>query len=74
MGERQDSRSFVAQCLVQLGYSHEKAETLVQRALDVHAHELAEKQRDFIGSEEYVSDDWEAACAVADLIDPEVQK
>jgi hypothetical protein len=45
-GAQTDPRSFVAHCLVRLGYSHNKAEQLMQAALDQHAHELAEQIRE----------------------------
>lgn len=36
-------RSFLARVAVTAGYSHEAAEDIVQKALDEHAHELAEQ-------------------------------
>ncbi len=65
------ARSFVTASLVQLGYSHDTAETLVQRALDEHSHELAERIRK-------ANLKWEDDTAslardeAADLIDPDV--
>lgn len=38
-------KGFIAQRLERLGYSSDEAESLVQLALDEHAHELAEKIR-----------------------------
>lgn len=58
MSEKRDPRSFLVSVLVQSGYSHSTAGEMVQRALDVHAHELAQKIRAL---------DWNDA---ADLIDP----
>ncbi|MFD5308298.1 hypothetical protein [Streptomyces ardesiacus] len=60
------ARSFIARVAVSAGYSHESAELLVQRALDEHAHELAEKIRDT-----YVD---YSADVCADLIDPELEQ
>ncbi|MFE3144764.1 hypothetical protein [Streptomyces scopuliridis] len=72
MTERRDPRSFVASVLVQYGYSHETAETLVQRALDAHAHELAERIRNDREPWEWALAGAHAGSDAADLIDPEV--
>ena len=62
-------RSFIARVAVRAGYSHEAAEELVQRALDEHAHELAEKIRE--EARQYGWEDGEAMKLAAKLIDPE---
>jgi hypothetical protein len=71
------ARSFIARVAVSAGYSHESAELLVQRALDEHAHELAEKQRAFrdkqYGPLEFKAEK-KALNGAIDLIDPEVEK
>jgi hypothetical protein len=72
-----DPRSFLGACLVRLGYDHDKAEELVQAALDREATELAEKIRAGKGTYYPTSrlggDGW-IADAAADLIDPAVTK
>lgn len=76
---QRDPRSVVASILVQAGFSHDKAEELVQEALDTHAHELAEKQREFPSPsywDDYRAENiWiSARDEMADLIDPKVSE
>lgn len=72
MSEKRDPRSFLASVLVQSGYSHSTAEGMVQRALDVHAHELAQKIRSLRDSCAYETDspEYKHMSGSADLIDP----
>lgn len=67
-------RSFLGACLVRLGYSHDTAEELVQKALDRHARELAEKIRSEAGELDGWPETQHAMNKAADLIDPEVAK
>jgi len=64
-------RSFMARVAMTAGYSHEAAEDIVQKALDEHAHELAETQREACRKTDdpvyYLGE----AGWLADLIDPQ---
>ncbi|MFB7188425.1 hypothetical protein ACFCZT_24650 [Streptomyces sp. NPDC056230] len=75
MSARRDPRSFLAAALVRYGYAHDVAEALVQQALDVHAHELAERIR--AERRRLITEGMTLALANGrdvDLIDPEVEK
>jgi hypothetical protein len=65
-------RSFMARVAVTAGYSHEAAEDIVQKALDEHAHELAEQQRATGRDDRCAGTDCcQPHGGVADLIDPQ---
>lgn len=80
MSEERDPRSFLASALVLYGYGHEVAEKLVQQALDEHARELAEKQRQRLADEGYELGCVCGGCSCClatefiDLIDPKKEK